>query len=453
MAGNGSSVDLKYARRRKGQLVEESILKRLPPHSIEAEQGVLGCVLLGGSESYAEVSSVVTAEDYFYDERHKMIYGAMKSLFLARVPIDVIMLQTMLRKASSLEMVGGLTYLNSLPETVPSAANWQYYADKVADKWFLRTIIQKCQSAVTDAYDNTEDSEDVISQLERDILAIGQSRRGCKSLHTAAEITREYLNALDDGWINGIVSYKTGYPDLDRIIGSFRPGHFVVIAAVPAAGKSSLTANIVANHCSQGTPVGVVTMEMSARQWMEQIYALETGISTRSMELGGFDDKTMAEVSKIMAKVSKWPLYILDDGKKTIEQIEAQARQWITKHGIKILVLDYLQIIKSAKKFENATTLATHVSNSAKAMARELNIPVIVCASMNRESRKANTRPQTWEIRQSGSIESDADTIMLLHPAKDDLISVIVAKNRFGPEDTATLRFRKSIKRFESVDI
>ncbi len=446
---SGEDADFKFTRRKKSELTD--IQSKVLPHDIPAEQGILGCILLGGLNTFSEISAQLhRGYECFYDPRHQEIYSAVQSLYSSHCQVDLITLQSILSKGGNLKTVGGISYLAGLPDCASSPSNWPHYVSIVSEKHLLRRMISTCQDAAGRAYACSGSVDELMSQLETDVLRISQER-SVKIERTAQDVMSEKMAKLDEGWTVGQIGLKTGYPTLDGVLGLLRPGNVIVIGAAPGTGKSSLAANIACNHCSAGTSVGVVTLEMESLEWMEMITAIETGVSVPRLEQGGFSEVHFTEITGIMGKISKWPLYLCDNGELTIQQIRNQSRRWKSEHKIELLIIDYLQLIRGGGKFENATTEVTHVSKQIKAMAKELQIPIIVLASLNRESRKDNREPEMSDLRQSGSIESDADKIIMLHP-DGEYLKCLIRKNRRGPtkgDSVIRLRFKKEITRFE----
>lgn len=426
---------------------------KTPPHSTEAERGLIGCVLLGGLESLAKCKTVlIKGRSCFYDLRHQVIWEAFEWMENWGTEIDVVTLYTTLEKAKQLAASGGATYFNELPDATPSASNWAHYAQKVWETYMFRSIAKTCSEAAARAWEGQGDLEELIDDTEQSILGVCQLRKATAEQKTAKQLVRQFIDTLEEGWQNGRIGYQTGLPALDGLMGDMRPGNMIVLGAAPSIGKSSLASNIAANNCAAGIPVGVFTLEMSSDEWLEMIVANETGYRPRAMEMGGMEEESVNHVRKALEVIYKWPLYICDNGEITIQQLRSQARRWRAEHGIKMLIVDYLQLVQGGKKFDNLTNEVTHISKQIKSMAKELQVPVLVLASLSRDSRKENRKPVPEDLRQSGSIESDADKIIMLHPAKDDILECIVAKNRRGPKGVARCRFQAAISRFTSIN-
>lgn len=446
-------ADLKFSRRRKAELTHTQ--PKTLPCDIPAEQGILGCILIGGLKTYVEISGKLhKGSESFYDLRHQTIYSAFQSLHSSHCQIDTITMGTILKKGGQLIDAGGLSYIAALPDFASNADNWPHYVDIVLEKFLRRRMISTCMDIAGRAYGYSGDIDELMTELESDVMRIGQERL-VKIEKSAAEVVEELKSKLEEGWTVGRVGFKTGYSNLDGVLGIMRPGNVIVIGAPPSGCKSSLAANIVCNHCNEGTKVGVFTLEMESSEWMEMIITIETGVSVKKLELGGFSDKHLAEISSIMDRIAKWPLHVSDNGELTINQIRSQARRWKSERGMELLVIDYLQLINGGRKFENATTEVTHVSKQIKAMAKELQIPIIVLASLNRDSRRDNRKPELSDLRQSGSIESDADKVLMLH-RDGDYVECLVRKNRSGPTKGSApikLLFNGDIRRFKDDSV
>jgi replicative DNA helicase len=477
-------ADLKRARRRKVSLTDAFRTDRLPPHSLEAEQGVLGCVLLSPQPCLGESMEVLKANaEVFYDLRHQTIYRMLIEMADRQQAIDIITLQQRLKdtqpvdekgrpkEGNLLEMVGGLAYVASLPDTVPSAANLGYYANIVYEKYLLRRLIQTCTDVIGRLYDYEGEVDVLMDEVESQILRISEARvEGgtvqMKELVHSAIGKIEKLHA-DQGMLSGL---PTGFQDLDKLTSGLHGGEMIVIAARPSVGKTSLAMN-VAEHVAVDlrVPVGVFSLEMTAESLVMRLLCSRARVNLRSVREGFLAERDFPKLTGAAGKLAGAPLFIDDTSGLSILQLRAKARRLAQQHGIKLFVIDYLQLLHStSRRADNRQQEISDISNGVKALAKELNVPVIVLSQLNRdvEKRGAGEAPRLSDLRESGAIEQDADLVGLLYrdsKGKDDedagrdfeeeamAVKLYIAKQRNGPTGEVNLTFLKSFTRFENA--
>jgi replicative DNA helicase len=443
------------------------MIDRLPPHSIEAEQGLLGCVFLSPNNCMAEcLAKLNEGAESFYDLRHQAIYETLAKMFSVKEAIDVITVQQRLKENSQLEAVGGIAYLASLPDVVPSAANLPHYLGIVLDKFVLRKILRTCTETAARIYDQEGEVQKIVEEFEKEALSVRRvtdegEEAGAKELvHT---VINEFEEMHARG--GGMVGLASGFPDLDKMTKGFRKKDMIVIAARPSTGKSSLAMNI-ADHVSVELkePVGVFSFEMSKESLMMRQVCARARCNLNELMEGNFHDRDFPKITIAAGKLNSSPLIINDKGGMTILQLRAKARRMQQKHGIKLFVIDYLQKVRGhSKKAEvSRQNEIAEVSAGIKETAMELDVPVIVLAQLNRdmEKRKSNI-PMMSDLRESGAIEQDADFIGLLYSPRDDdsdstdtssaPVDLLIAKQRNGPTGTVHLTFLKQFTRFESA--
>jgi len=471
----GAAPDLKKARRRKSPAMDPHRADRLPPHAPEAEQGVLGCVLLSPNECLGEcVEKLRSGAEVFYDLRHQTIYTALVEMYDTRTPIDIITLQQRLKDKHLLDEIGGIPYLSSLQDAVPSAANLSYYLDIVQEKALLRKMIHTCTDVVGRVYDYDGEVDALLDEVERDILRMSESRaeggiEPVKSLvHKAIGQVENYFNR--QGVLGGLAS---GFADLDRMTDGFHGGEMIVIAARPSMGKTSLAMNI-AEHVvlHQKLPVGVFSLEMTAESLVLRMLCSNARVNLRNIREGFMTESDFPKLTSAAGKMSSAPLFIDDTPGLSILQLRARARRLWQQHGVKLFVVDYLQLLHSTSRRgqENRQQEIAEISSGIKALAKELKVPVIVLSQLNRELEKDKSRkPRLSDLRESGSIEQDADLVGLLYKpndknANDDddasqvdeqsdgaPVNLLIAKQRNGPTGDVHLTFLKPYTRFESA--
>jgi replicative DNA helicase len=444
-------------------------MDRLPTHEIPAEQAILGCILLSPNDCMAEcVEKLKPGAIVFYDLRHQTIYETMLAMFDERQAIDVITIQQRLKlKTSGMDAVGGLSYLSALPDQTPSAANLSYYIEIVLEKYILRKVVQTCTGIVGRVFGYEGEVDALLDDVEREIIKIGQERISSSTppIKTLVNSAIEKIEALhqNQGALNGV---ETGFADFDRMTTGLQPGDMAVIAARPSMGKTSLAMNI-AEHVVLTTklPVGVFSLEMTAEQLTLRMVCSQARVNLRNVNEGILTERDFPKLTGAAGRLANSPLHIDDSSGLSILQLRAKARQMWQTHGIKLFIVDYLQLLNStSRRAENRQQEIADISGGLKNLAKELKVPVIVLSQLNRELEKRGKgeRPRLSDLRESGSIEQDADLVGLLYREskrdEDDdgdgdaiPITLYIAKQRNGPTGDVDLTFLKSYTRFESA--
>lgn len=465
-----AAPDLKRTRRRTPAATAPRT-DRLPPHSLEAEQGVLGCVLLEPNESMGRcIEQLKEGPEAFYDLRHRTIYSTLADMYDQREAIDLITVQQRLKNSKMLDQVGGLPYLSSLPDAVPSAANLSYYLEIVREKHILRKMIHTCTDVVARVYDYEGEVDGLLDEVERDVLRISESRVQSQTT-TIKDLVRKAIGTIEDyhqrqGALTGIA---TGFQDLDKMTSGLHEGEMVVIAARPSMGKTSLAMNMV-EHAAVDLqlPVGVFSLEMTSESLVLRMLCSRSRVNMRNVRDGFLAERDFPKLTSSAGKLANAPLFIDDSSGLSILQLRAKARRMHQQYGIKLFVIDYLQLLHStARRAENRQQEIADISSGIKSLAKELKVPVIVLSQLNRELEKdKNRKPRLSDLRESGSIEQDADLVALLYkpssnddedggavPADEEAVPVnlYLAKQRNGPTGDVHLTFFKSFTRFESA--
>jgi replicative DNA helicase len=461
----GGLADLKKGRRRKVSGVVNT--DRLPPHSPEAEQGVLGCILLSPNDCIAQcIERIKAGPEVFYDLRHQMIYKQLVAMYDQLVPIDVITLQQCLKDSKMLDQIGGIAYLNALQDAVPTSANVSYYADIVLEKHQLRRMISACTNAVGRIYDHEGEVDVLLDEVERDILSLRrEDNSGQKPI---LELVRSGISLIQEqferqGAISGI---GTGFSDLDRMTDGLHGGEMIVIAGRPSLGKTSLVMNI-AEHVTLNLnlPVGVFSLEMSADQLIKRSICSLARVNLRMIRDGFLSERDFPKLTSASGRLANAPLYLDDTPGLSILQLRAKARRMWQQHGIRLFVVDYLQLLHSnaPRAQDNRQQEISDISGGLKALSKELNVPVLVASQLNRELEKTKGRkPLLSHLRESGAIEQDADVVGLLYkPGDTDVeqddesdgipVNLFIAKQRNGPTGDVHLTFLRPYTRFESA--
>ena len=469
----GADVDLKKPRRQKTSTRRDAAtIDRLPPHDLQMEMGVLGCALLDPNQCVGECIEKLKDDGKmaFYDLRHQTIYETLSEMFNARTPIDLITVQQNLKDRQLLDQVGGIAYLSQLQDAVPSAANLSYYLDIVREKYLLRKLIQTCTGVVGRVFDYEGDVEALLDEVEKEILRVNESRAQ-GSITAVRDLVNNAITTIEHyfsrkGELGGLA---TGFPDLDKMTDGLHGGEMIVIAARPSMGKTSLAMNIaehVALELKQ--PVGVFSLEMSAASLVMRTMCSLARVNLRSIREGFMSESDFPKLTSAAGRLAGAGLFIDDTAGLSILQLRARARRMAQQHGIKLFVIDYLQLLNSTarRSQENRQQEIADISSGIKALAKELNVPVIVLSQLNRELEKDKSRkPRLSDLRESGSIEQDADLVGLLYkpsagddedgPAPDEsdgvAVNLLIAKQRNGPTGDVNLTFLKPYTRFESA--
>jgi replicative DNA helicase len=469
----GGTPDFKKARRQKSPRSDaRPTLDRLPPHSPEAEMGVLGCALLEPNQCIGECIEKLKddGQEAFYDLRHQTIYELLATMFNAREAIDIITVQQRLKDKQLLEQVGGIAYLSQLQDAVPSAANLSYYLEIVREKYLLRKMISTCTDVVGRVYDYEGEVDALLDEVEKEILRINESRAQ-GAVASTKELVNRAVNTIENyfsrkGTLNGLA---TGFADLDRMTDGLHGSEMIVIAARPSMGKTSLAMNM-AEHIvlEQNLPVGVFSLEMSAESLVMRMLCSIARVNLRSIREGFMSEADFPKLTSAAGRLARAPLFIDDSAGLSILQLRARARRMHQQHGVKLFVIDYLQLLHSTarRSADNRQQEIADISSGVKALAKELKVPIIVLSQLNRELEKDKSRkPRLSDLRESGAIEQDADVVGLLYkpnagededgqPAEeaDGLpVNLLIAKQRNGPTGDVSLTFLKSYTRFESA--
>ncbi len=466
--------DFKKSRRRKQTAtVDLSKLDRLPPHSLEAEQGVLGCMLLAPNDTIGTcLEKLKKGAESFYDLRHQMLYELLVTAYDKKEPIDLITITQTLRDNKQLEAVGGVAYLSSLMDAVPSAANLPYYADIVKEKHLLRRVISTFTQTVANVYEFEGEIDKFLDEVEREVLKINEDRAVVDQA-SIKDLVHKAINTIEEfharqGMLTGV---STGFPQFDKMTTGMHPGEMLVIAARPSMGKTSLAMNIAESVAlDQKLPVGVFSLEMTAESLVLRMLCSRARVNLRNLREGFLAERDFAPLTSAAGQLAGSKLVIDDTSGLSILQLRARARRMHQQHGIKLFVIDYLQLLNSTARRadQNRQQEIADISSGIKALAKELEVPVIVLAQLNRELEKDRSRkPRLSDLRESGSIEQDADLVCLLYdPNRGDEedaaqlredqsegkpVNLLIAKQRNGPTGDVPLVFLKGFTRFESA--
>lgn len=436
-------------------------IQRVPPHSIEAEACVLGSMILHAQS--VDIIVQINKAEHFYRPAHEMIFQTLVDMRQASKPIDLVLLREELQRRKQLEAVGGVEYLVRLAEGIPSAANAEYYAKIVRDKAMLRELILAGTDMIREAYDTRDEAGEVIDQAENRIFQIASQHIGdsAASLKGLLQETFEQLQQNDGELLTGLSS---GYHALDELTSGFQNGEMIILAARPSMGKTSILLNIAAHMAVvEKAPVALFSLEMSKEQIAQRLLASHSRFDLRQMRRGMISAEDWTKLQLSAGDLEQAPMFIDDSATLTILQLRAKARRLKAAYDIKCVVIDYLQLMSYFGRSDSRQEQIADISRGIKALARELDIPVIAAAQLNRGPTDREThRPRMSDLRESGSIEQDADVVTLLHCedyfhqgeatySQTGITELIVAKQRNGPTGIVNLRFLKEYTRFEAA--
>ncbi len=436
---------------------------RLPPHSMEAERAVLGCILLDPRAALPVCQERLTA-DAFYDLRNRTIYESLVQMSECGISVDCVTLFAKLTDAGKLEAVGGATYLSELPDAAPTALHVESYVQVLTEKLTLRRVIRSCSEAASRAYDNPEQPEAVLDDLERSVMGIAQ--RSVRTESLIGPLTVDAMHRIEEshgraGMLTGI---GTGFIDFDVLTSGLQNGDLIVVASRPSVGKTSWSLN-VADHvaCELGLPVGIISLEMTAGSLAVRLLTSRARVNLRNIAAGFLVERDVPRLISAASRLKKSTIVIDDSSSMTILQLKAKARRMAQRHGIRLLIVDYIQLVLSGRRSDGRQQEVSDVSAGLKALAKELNVPVVALSQLSRSLDKEKRRPVLADLRESGAIEQDADVVAFLHKRKkndddnDDYndgkrVDLIVAKQRNGRADvTVDLVFIPEYTRFENA--
>ena len=438
---------------------------RIPPHNLDAERAVLGAMLLEGREAVPRVIELLRPSD-FYTEAHRAIFDTMLRLFDRGEPVDLITLSEELRRTDQLEFVGGPAALALLVEQASIAAHLVSYAGIVRDMAVLRELIQTSTQIITQAFDAKEEVQTVVDDAERRIFRLAE-RRLEGSAQPVARILKDTFEHIERLYERKehVTGVATGFEKLDLETSGFQPSDFIIIAARPSMGKTAFALNIaqyVGVHLRQ--PVLVMSLEMSAQQLVQRMLCSEAKVDSQAVRTGYLTSADWHRLTAAAGRLAEAPIFIDDSPGITVLEARAKARRLKAEHGLALVVIDYLQLMRGRASQENRQQEISEISRSLKALAKELNVPVVALSQLSRavESRAhRDFRPQLSDLRESGALEQDADVILFLYRPrvyKEDIAAdeekiaeVIIGKQRNGPIGTVKLVFLPEYARFENT--
>ena len=439
----------------------DSMTQRIPPQNAEAEMSVLGSLMLD-KDAFVKIGDVISADD-FYDDKHKKIFEAILDLFNKNISIDILTVTNWLEERKILEQVGGAGYLTQLVNTVPSAANVTHYAFIVRKKGTLRKLITASNEISGLAFKEEGDTEDILDAAEQKLFNISQKhlKQNFVSIGNILHSTFERIDELhrDKGSLRGV---STGYVDLDNLLGGLQKSDLVILAARPSMGKTSLALDIMRNVAvNSKKPVGIFSLEMSKDQLVDRLLSSQSDVNLWKIRTGHLNDEDFERIGQAMGELSESPIYIDDAAGSNIMEVRTKARRLHAEHGVSMIVVDYLQLMEGRDK-ESRVQEVSEISRALKLLARELNVPVLALSQLSRGvENRPDKVPQLADLRESGSIEQDADVVMFIYredmykgkdSRKPHIAEIHIKKHRNGPTGQVDLFFDADKTSFKNLD-
>ena len=444
--------------------------EKLLPHDIEAEESVVGSLLIDG-DSFLRIAQLIKPED-FYREKNSLCFAACVNLFQRNEAIDQVTLARELGRTNQLEAVGGMAYLSHLVAITPTSTHAEHYAHLVTRTSTMRRLVDAASRISAIGYQDTDDVETSLRQAEDILFQIrsGRAERGFIPLRQIYDQFLEERAAIAEPLAQGAVPLMTSFPDLDELLGGLQRSDLLILGARPALGKSTLALNISVSAAKQGARVGIFSLEMSREQLALRILAADAEVDAHRLRLGLNTEAEEQRIIDSIGHLSELPMYVDDTPFQGMVEMRSKARRLSLEHGLDLLVVDYLQLIQGRSRSENRVQEISEISRSLKGMARDLNVAVVTCSQLSRlvEGRTGH-RPQLSDLRDSGSIEQDADVVLFIfredlyyteeewdqhfpaRPFPKNIAEIILAKHRHGPTGSVKLRFRDHLVRFDAL--
>ncbi len=436
-------------------------LSRMPPHNIEAEQSVLGCMLLD-KESIAVATDFLKGED-FYADSHKEIFESMMDIYDRGEPVDLVTVSEQLRQRGTLEAVGGVAYISDLSMAVPSTANVRYYVGIVEEKSILRRLISACNEVIKQSYEASEDIELIIDYAEKSIFQVTQ-RNTISDFEPIKTILLDTYARIEELSKNKdkIIGVPTGFKDFDQKTSGLHPSDLILVAARPSMGKTSFVLNIAqyaALHAN--IPVAIFSLEMSKDQLVQRMLSSESNIELQKIRTGELDENDWIKLVEAAGPLSQAPIFIDDTPGITVMEMRSKARRLKIEKGLGMLIVDYIQLMSGRGKAESRQQEISEISRSLKALARELSVPVVALSQLSRAPEaRSDHRPMLSDLRESGAIEQDADVVAFLYrdeyynpdTDKKNIAEVIISKQRNGPTGTVELVWLGQFTKFANYE-
>jgi replicative DNA helicase len=465
-----AKLDRKRGPRTKN-LSEGMEIGKIPPQALDLEEAVLGAVMLE-KEAVATVSEILQP-NYFYKEAHQKIYEAIKDLFGRTEPVDILSVTNELRKNGNLEIVGGAYYVAWLTSRVGSAANVEYHSRVIAEKFIKRELIRVSGEILQDSFDETVDTFDLMDTAEKKVFEIAENniRKGFDSIQMLLEKAVKEMERMKEEKTQGVTGVESGFFELDRVTSGWQPTDLIILAARPSMGKTALSLCLLRNAAVQHRrPAAIFSLEMSSLQLVNRLIALETGINSEKIKKGKLEEVEWKILHEKIAHLAEAKIFIDDTAALSIFEFRAKARKLRAMHNIELIIVDYLQLMTAGSEGRGTREQEiSAISRSLKGIAKELQIPIIALSQLSRASEGRSgfdKRPQLSDLRESGSIEQDADMVMFIFrpeyyeiPEDDEgnstqgIAEIIIKKHRNGALANIKLHFRQELARFENLGV
>lgn len=440
---------------------QKNILEKIPPHNLEAEQAILGAILID-EEAMIKIADIIGPKD-FYKRAHNYIMQAMMELYNKREPIDILSLSNVLTEQNNLEHVGGRAYIVELANAVPTSSNIVHYAEIVKKKSTLRRLISAASQMLSLGFSEEEDVEKILDTAEQALFQVSQESMS-QNFVNVQNILSEAFERIDElhkdsGKLRGT---KTNFVELDNILGGLQKSDLIILAARPAMGKTSFALDLARNVAKSNVPVGIFSLEMSKEQLVDRMLCAEADVDLWKMRTGKLsdsDDGDFPRIGHAMGTLSEAPLFIDDTAGCTVNEIRTKCRRLQIEHGLGLVIIDYLQLMEG--KGESRVQEISKISRQLKMLARELHIPVIALSQLSRAVEQSNPPiPKLSHLRESGSIEQDADVVMFVYREdyykkethRKNITDIIIAKHRNGPTGSIELFFDHPKASFKNLD-
>jgi len=423
---------------------------RIPPQNIDSEKALLGSIMLK-PESMVDALDYVTYES-FYTEKHRIIFRAMVDLFSKNEPIDLLSLSTKLKEKKQIDQVGGSAYLTELVNTVPSAANLKHYANVIQKAAVMRSLIHASNHIGELGYAEDRELEDILDESEKHIFEITNAPIGRRFVSLKDTLTDVWSRietlSKQDGELRGT---PTGFKDLDTHLAGLQKSDLIILAARPSMGKTAFALDVARQAATQyNVPVGIFSLEMSSQQLVDRMLASESRVDSWKLRTGKLsEDDEFTKIRDSLDRLSKAPIFIDDNPSNTVMGMRSTARRLKSEHGLGLIIVDYLQLMAPSRHYDSMVQQVTEISRSLKALARELDVPVLALSQLSRNVEQRGGRPRLSDLRDSGSIEQDADLVMFIHrddkyneeSDKPNIAEILIEKHRNGPTGKIELYF------------
>ncbi len=433
-------------------------INRIPPNNTEAEAAVLGAILID-HEAISTISQLLKPE-FFYDENNKTIFEAMTALYEERKPIDLLTLTHLLKKNKTYQRIGGSTYLSTLANAVPTAANVEHYAQIIKETYIRRTLIKVAGEMTDMSFGDDKTTEELLDKVEQSVFGLAQESVKQGFVHIRDSLAQSF-DKLDElhrkkSQYRGIA---TGFVDIDNLLSGLQDSNLIVLAARPGQGKTAFVVN-AAQYIASVTkvPVGIFSLEMSKEELVDRLLISQANIDAWKLKTGKLSEDDFEKLSTAMGELAEASIYIDDTPGISIPEIRSKARRLQLEHGLKLLVIDYMQLVNPGRRFENRVQEVSYISQSMKNLARELKIPVLAVSQLSRAvEHRGERKPQLADLRESGAIEQDADVVIFLYTQDEEftpqrIVKINVAKHRNGPVGERELLFRGDRIKFFNIE-